>query len=90
MKGSINVKSELGKGTEFIIRIHFSRTEYSEQEEETKEIKPFPSGNKYSVLLAEDNVINQKITMINLQQLGHDVELAVNGTQAWEMYREKD
>ena len=28
--------------------------------------------------------------MINLQQLGHDVELAENGTQAWKMYREKD
>jgi CheY-like chemotaxis protein len=90
MKGSINVKSELGKGTEFIVGIHFTRAEYSEKEEDAKEAAPFLSDKKYSVLLAEDNVINQKITMINLQQLGHDVELAINGTQAWKMYREKD
>jgi PAS domain S-box-containing protein len=90
MKGSINVKSELGKGTEFIISLHLSKTDYAGKEEKKKEVTKLSNSTKFKVLLAEDNVINQKITMINLQQLGHDVDLAENGTQAWKMYREKD
>lgn len=40
------------------------------------------------VLVAEDNLINQKVAMINLKKLGHDVEIAVNGQMAFDMYKE--
>ena len=39
------------------------------------------------VLVAEDNLINQKVAMINLKKLGHDVEIAVNGQMAVDMYK---
>lgn len=42
---------------------------------------------KLNILIAEDNVINQKVAMINIRQLGHNVELAVNGKMAVEMFK---
>jgi len=44
---------------------------------------------RLSILLAEDNPINQKVTQINLNSLGHDVEIAGNGLIALEKYKEK-
>jgi PAS domain S-box-containing protein len=90
MKGRIDVLSELEKGTEFIINLNLSKTDFVGKEEKKKEEVSLTNSKKYNVLLAEDNVINQKITMINLEQLGHNVDLAVNGTRAWDMYRDKD
>lgn len=90
MKGTIEVKSKLEEGTEFMIGIHFSKTDFIGAEEKQQNVSSLTNSKKYKVLLAEDNVINQKITIINLQQLGHDVDLAENGTMAWKMYREKD
>ena len=50
-----------------------------------------PSSNllnrKLNILVAEDNLINQKVAMMNLKQLGHHVEIAVNGKMAVEMYQ---
>ena len=42
---------------------------------------------KLNILVAEDNLINQKVAMMNLKQLGHDVEIAINGRMAVEMYK---
>ncbi len=42
---------------------------------------------KYNILVAEDNLINQKVVMMNLRNLGYDVEIAVNGKMAVEMYK---
>lgn len=39
------------------------------------------------VLVAEDNLINQKVAMINLKKLGHEVEIAVNGQMAIDMFK---
>ncbi len=90
MEGSIEAKSKLNKGSQFIIQISFKKTDFTgDKKSDTKSVS-IKSSKKYKVLLAEDNVINQKITMINLKQLGHDVDLAENGTEAWEKYREKE
>jgi len=45
------------------------------------------SSKKLQILVAEDNLINQKVAMINLRQLGHNVEIAVNGQMAFEMFK---
>lgn len=90
LNGNIDVKSELGKGTSFTVNLSFGKTDFIEPEHDVKNIAPLSSQNAFKVLLAEDNIINQKITMINLQQLGHEIDLAVNGIEAWEMYLKKD
>ncbi|MEE4257335.1 MAG: ATP-binding protein [Bacteroidales bacterium] len=90
MNGKIDVSSEVGKGTSFMVNLSFGKTDFTETNSEVRQVTKVSSDKVFKVLLAEDNVINQKITMINLQQLGHGIDLAVNGIEAWEMYLKKD
>ena len=43
------------------------------------------SKRRVNILLAEDNIINQKLAIRVLQQMGHSVSVAQNGRQAVEM-----
>jgi CheY-like chemotaxis protein len=43
-----------------------------------------------SVLIAEDNVVNQKVARALVEQLGFDVDIAVNGSEALEKARAND
>jgi CheY-like chemotaxis protein len=45
---------------------------------------------KSKILLAEDNIVNQKVTMTYLSQLGCQADLAENGEQVLELMRSKD
>jgi len=42
-----------------------------------------------SVLLVEDNKINQRIALLNLEKLGYKIELAENGEEALEHFRNR-
>ncbi len=45
---------------------------------------------KIHILLAEDYPTNQEVALINLQEAGYKVDLAENGHQAVEAYRQRD
>ena len=42
------------------------------------------------ILVAEDNLVNQKLAVTMLQKMGHQVTLAVNGVEACERWRDND
>ncbi|QSZ42465.1 response regulator [Sulfurimonas aquatica] len=86
MGGDLEVKSVLGKGSEFIMSVDvFSNAnEELEIEEATKENKIELLG---SVLLVEDNLSNQILMEILLNESGLDVIIANNGAEAVEAYK---
>ena len=52
--------------------------------------RPTPSNRKLEILLVEDNIINQKLALALLQQYGHTVTVAHNGSQAISLFEKNE
>jgi CheY-like chemotaxis protein len=50
--------------------------------------RPGRTGTPLRILLAEDNAVNQKLVLALLKRMGHSLELAANGQEAIEKWRE--
>ncbi len=85
--GVVSVKSELKKGTEFCIDLSFKigKANGSDQEKVCEEILP---GNysHVSVLIVEDNKVNQLLIKNMLKKFGFEqLDTAINGSMALEL-----
>lgn len=83
LKGSIHLKSELRKGTEFIVKIPFKILQNNENlnlpaDKVSKDLT-LPKGLR--ILLAEDNVMNQKLVLMILKKYPVVVDLAETGVE---------
>ena len=82
MGGTIEVKTEQGKGTEFIINVGFPLAEEEPETEADAGSKVPERQTDFSnkrLLLVEDNVINREIAQMILMELGFKVETAEDG-----------
>lgn len=48
------------------------------------------SNRKLSILLAEDNPLNQRLAQINIERLGHNLTMATNGSEAVKAFQEQE
>ena len=84
MHGTVDVETEFGKGTEFIVRVSFPIAE-DEPEVEEKPIDAADNDIDFSnvhLLLVEDNEVNREIAMLILSEFGFTMDTAVNGKEA--------
>ncbi|TKG92317.1 hybrid sensor histidine kinase/response regulator [Puteibacter caeruleilacunae] len=88
MNGDIGVNSRPGIGSEFWIRLELKHEDQKMKEEIREEEEAIC--NKISILVAEDNPINQKVAQLTLKQLGLQCDIAKNGQEAFNLYKEND
>ncbi|WP_440445188.1 ATP-binding protein [Phascolarctobacterium sp.] len=82
--GTIEVESELGKGSKFIVTIEHPIADealYKPQEQEAKSAQGAELLKGKRILLAEDNDLNAEIALFILQNMGLEVERVEDGAQ---------
>lgn len=91
MGGTIALKSEVGKGSAFIVELEFETISRAGQQV----LKPAAAGDtstrqlRARVLVAEDNQMNQLLVKSMLERYHIITDLAVNGIEAVQAVREK-
>lgn len=88
MQGVITCESELGVGTEFVVRIPLQTTTRSAVIKK-KDVENRTDFHGMRVLLAEDNELNSEIAVEILEEIGFTVETAKDGEIAVRMVKEQ-
>lgn len=83
MGGSIQVESELGKGTHFTVSLELKTCMHQDLNTKPESAAKYDFTGR-SVLLVDDNAINQEIAKALLENVNLEVGLADNGTEAVE------
>jgi signal transduction histidine kinase/CheY-like chemotaxis protein len=80
-QGSVEVRSKAGDGSTFTILVHYDAAPegWVEKQESTLERRSVRTG---SILLVDDNAVNQKLVSSILRKEGYRVEVRSNGEEA--------
>lgn len=85
MGGTLEVSSELEKGTAFSFTVNFGRAESADDDENTLDkSSEEAAGNlsEYSILVVEDNSVNRMLLDYTLKREGFSVSSVINGEDA--------
>lgn len=82
MGGQIQLKSSPGKGSIFFFILSFKRGKIIDKGRMEGSSTALAAPKSLSILLAEDNELNQKSISYFLEEMGYRVEIAPNGSEA--------
>jgi CheY-like chemotaxis protein len=83
--GTIELYSEEGKGSEFVVKLNLKIAhDCNDEKAENIQCSDVDFSGK-RVLVAEDNELNREIANVILSEKGFDVEVAVDGIEAYNM-----
>ncbi|PWB59074.1 MAG: hypothetical protein C3F18_01285 [Nitrosomonadales bacterium] len=95
MNGKIWVESEEGVGSTFHFTAHYGLSTETVLESQAEPTGGLTSLGEHSIahaltiLLAEDNIINQRLAVTLLEKAGHVVKVAQNGREALELWEQE-
>ncbi|MEN7536299.1 CHASE domain-containing protein [Aurantiacibacter flavus] len=86
MGGTIRAESEVGEGSRFVVSLPLQETDLPDEAaleniSEPRTAEPVA----LRILIAEDNPVNQEVTMAMVEKAGHICDLARNGREAVDM-----
>jgi signal transduction histidine kinase/CheY-like chemotaxis protein len=96
MGGTISVRTEEGAGSEFIVSLMLNEIEptveadmfpmerVASENSSRSETQPPPGERVVKILVAEDNLVNQKFISVALKKLGFEFDITNNGKEAVE------
>lgn len=83
MKGEMGVESSAGKGSRFYFEAEFQLASQAQALlADTPDLSPEVTRDKLSILLAEDNLVNQRLAVRLLEKMGHAVTVVGTGRAA--------
>ena len=94
MGGNIWVQSEPGQGSTFHFRLRFGLQQFPAgaplpADRTAPPQLPTEDHRRFKILLAEDNLVNQKVAVRFLEKRGHAVVLAESGKEALDAWRKQ-
>lgn len=89
MGGTISLQSEVGKGStfSFSVEVEAGNTQPVPQMGALS-VHKFDAGKPLNILLAEDNLVNQKVAQGLLGKHGHQIVIAANGIEAVDAFKQ--
>ena len=87
--GELNVKSEVGKGSEFYFTIAYKKADKEMELPVQHTLFPKQKLGKIKILLSEDNLINQELAKSVIKKFGFELHVVNNGKECVELLQTK-